>query len=124
QVGWELLVIPGDGRVGREEEDVGQVVAAGEARRLEVQDGRDEDDAVEGDAVLDEVAGKPRRARRPVTLADEEERRSPALVARQVEADELADRLEVALESEILAPQLRLRRAAVARAHRVYEDEV
>src|SRR5205823_5712361 len=76
QVGREFFVIPGDCGVGREEEYVGQVVAFGEARRLEIHDGRDEDDAVEGDAVFDEVARKTGGARRAVRFADEEERRS------------------------------------------------
>ena len=43
----ELLVVPGIGGVGGKEEHVGHVVHRREPGRLEVEDGRDEDDAVE-----------------------------------------------------------------------------
>src|SRR4051794_1185788 len=74
--------------------------------------------------MLDEVAGESRRARRAVALADEEERRLPALILRQVEADKLADRLDVALQTEISLREFGARGAAVARADRIDEDEI
>ena len=115
---------PGGRRVGGQEEHIGQVVALREAGGLEVQDGRDQHDAVEGDPLLDEVTGQPRRARGPVALADQEEWRAPALVAAEVEADELAHRFDVALNAPELLAQLRLHRPAVPGPHGVDEDEV
>ena len=104
QLGRQALVVPGGGGVGGQEQDVGQVVARPEARRLEVQDGRDEHDPVQVHAVaLLQVAGKPGRPRGAVALADQELGRVPALVARGVQADEIAHRLDVLLEAVELA---------------------
>ena len=108
QVGGELLVVPGRGRVRRKEERVGKVVSLREPGRLEVEDRRHEEDAVEGDALVDEVARETGGAGRAVALAHEEERRRPALVPREIEADELADGGEVALHAPELLSELGL----------------
>jgi len=56
----KLLVIPGDGGVRGQIEDIGQIVARVEFRRLEIQDRGNQDDTVEVHAVaLLEIAGKP-----------------------------------------------------------------
>ena len=113
QVRGELPMVPGGGRVGRQEERIRQVIPLREAGGLEVQDRRHE-----------EVAGQARGPRRAVALAHQEQRRAPALVAGEVEPDELSHRLDVPLDAPELLPQLRLGGAAVARAHGVDEDDV
>ena len=77
----QLLVIPRRGRVGGQEEDVRQVVRPPELERLEVEHRGDQDDAVERDPLVGEVARQARRAGRAVALADEVKRRGPASVA-------------------------------------------
>ncbi len=117
-------MVPRRRRVRRQVQHVRQVVAFRELRRLEIQDRGDEDDAVEGNALLDEGAGQAGRACRPVAFADQKQRRGPPVAACQVEADELADGLDVAVEIPELRSQLRLRGPAVAGADRVDEDEI
>lgn len=46
-------MVVGDGGVSGEEEGVGKIVATSETGSLEVEDGGDEEDAVEGDAFVD-----------------------------------------------------------------------
>ena len=125
ELGGQLLVVPGGGGVGRQVERVGQLVAAGEVGGLEVEDRGDQQDAVEGDArALDQIAREPRRARGAVALPHQEQRRGPALVAAQVEPDELAHRLQIALHPPELLAELRLAGAAVARPDRIDEAQV
>src|SRR5215218_9623162 len=110
---------PGGGGVGRQKEEVGQVVAEGEASRLHVENAGDEDDTVEGHAALDQVAGQPRRAKGAVALADQEEGQAPAPVAGEVEADELADRPDVLVDLAILLGEVLTHGAAIAGVDRV-----
>ena len=79
EVGRQLVVIPGDCRVRRQVSQVRQVVALGEDESLEIEGAGDQDQAVEGDAPVDQVAGQPRGAGRAVALADQVERRGPAV---------------------------------------------
>jgi len=122
--GGELFVIPGDGGVGGQEEGVGQVVAAVEAGGLVLQDGGDEDDAVAGDAAVDEPAGKAGGAEGAVAFAGEVERRAPAVVLAEIEADEFADAGDVARHAPELLAEFGAGGAGVAGADGVDEDEV
>ena len=124
QIRRQALVVQRRRRVGRQKQHVGQVVARGESRGLKIEDRRDQQDAVEREAPVDQVSGQPRRACRAVAFADHEQRRRPAPVARHVQADELADRLDVALHAPELAAQFGLGRAAVAGPHRIDEHQV
>ena len=124
QIGRQALVIPGDGGVGREEELVGEVVAAVERCRLEVEDRRDQDDAVEVEALLPEPARETGGARRAVALAGQELRRGPAAVARRPEANEFADRLDVRVDAVKLVRVAERNGAAVAGRDRIDEDEI
>ena len=56
EVAFDFAVVVGDGGVGGEEKGVGEVVAFDEAGGLEVDDGADEDEALEGNAAFDQVA--------------------------------------------------------------------
>jgi hypothetical protein len=85
----QFAVVEGGRRVGRQEQDVRQVVAPREPGGLEVQDRGDKQDAVEGNALLDQVAGEAGGPGGSVALPDQVQRRTPALVPPQVETDEL-----------------------------------
>ncbi len=89
-------MIPSDGRVGRQIEDIRQVIASVELRRLKIQDRRNQDDAIEIHSVpLLKVPGKARRARGAVTFAGEEFWRGPAFVASGIEPNEIRDGLDI-----------------------------
>ena len=122
----ELAVVVRDRGVGGEVERVGAVVALVlEVDRGDVEDAGDQDQPVDvhpvpGLQVLDQRGA----AERAVGLAGDELRRHPALVPRGPDADDLADRLDVAL---VAVERLRLgalHRARVAGRHRVDEDQV
>ena len=81
-------MIPRRSSVGRQEQNVGQVVADEEARGLKVENGRDEYQPVEIHAVpLLQISGQTRSARGAVTFADDEFGRRPAFVACGLKAD-------------------------------------
>jgi hypothetical protein len=118
-------VIPRSRRVGRQKEHVGQIVAIGELKRLEVQHRRHQHDAVERHPVLlQHVAGERGGARRAVTFTHQKEWRVPSLVAIQIEPDEFTHRGGVALQAKILFQQFRLGDAAIAGAHRIDEHKI
>ena len=85
---------------------------------------RDQHHAVQRDALIDQVSAQPGGARGAVAFADQEQRRRPALVAAEIEADELADRRDVALHAKEFLGQFFLGRAAVAGADWIDEDQV
>ena len=118
------MVIPGRGRIAGKVEDVRQIVPLGELHRLEIQNRRHEHDAIEGDPAFDQIARKARGARGSVAFAHQKQRRCPALITGQVQADELTHRLDIAVDAPEFLPQLRFCRAAVARAHRIDEHKV
>ena len=91
QVGRQPVVVPGDRRVRGQVVQERQVVARAEDEPLEVEAQETRITSVEGDAVVDQVAGQPGGAGRAVALADQVERRRPAVVPGQVHPDELAD---------------------------------
>ncbi len=118
-------MIPGGRRVGRQEEDVGQFVVEVEVDGGEVEHGRDEHQAVEVHAVpFLQVSRKPRRARGAVGFARQELGREPAVIAGDVEADEVADGFDVLLEGMPVLRLLPFHGTAVACAHRVDEHQV
>ena len=67
-------MVPGGGRIGGHEELEGEIVTLLEEYRAQVQGSRDEHDAVEGNALVDQVPGQAGGARRPVALPGQEER--------------------------------------------------
>ena len=118
-------MIPGCRRVGRQEEDVGQFVVEVEVDRGEIEHGGDEHQAVEVHAVpLLQVSRKTRGARGAVGFARQEFGREPALIAGDVQADEIADGFDVLLEAVPVLRLLAFHGTAVACAHRVDENEV
>ena len=74
QVGGEALVVPRRRGVGRQVEHIGQVVARGEPGRLEVEDRRDEQYAVEGDPPFEQMLREPGGARGAIALSHHEQR--------------------------------------------------
>ena len=114
QVGRQFLVITRNHGEGGNQQDVGLVVALGVFQRLEAERGREQGDAVERDALVREIAGDAGGARGSVTLAEEEERRTPALVAREIQPDEFAEGVDVALHAQKFLGQLSVGGAAEA----------
>ena len=110
--------------VNKQIERIRQIITHGEADDLEVEDGAHEHDAVEGDALLHEVAREARGAGSAIALAHEEEGRRPTISTAQVETNELANALDVALETVELRVQLQLGSTAIANTHGIDEDEV
>ena len=84
----------------------------------------DQDDAVERDSAVDQVSREARGAKCPVAFSGDEQRGELAVVARNVHPDEFADRLDIALHSVHAAGHFHRLCAAVARAHRIDEDQV
>ena len=117
-------MVPRRGRVGRDEVDEADVVAAHLRRIPEVQHRREEHDAVERDAVVGEKTGETRRAGRAVALARQELRRTHAVEAREVQTNELAERVQIFIEPPEARAQRLRRRSAVAGADGVDEHEV
>ena len=121
----ELAVVVGGGGVGRQVEDRRQVVAAGEAERLELEHHRHQHQAAQVEAVrLLQVARQRGGAGGAVALADQEGRAAPAGVAGNVEADEVADRGDVGLEPVELLGLLADHGAAVAGRDRIDEHQI
>lgn len=125
QVSGEFFVIPGGGGVAGEVEGVGEVVAFAAPDGLEVEDGGDEHDAVEIDAVgVEEFAAEGGGAGGAVAFPDEEFGGGPAGVFGDVEADEFGDGAGVFLEAVEVFVVLGFGGAAVTCADGVDEDEI
>ena len=125
EVWGEFFVIPGGGGVAGEVEGVGEVVAFTAPDGLEVEDGGDEHDAVEVDAMgVEEFAAEGGGAGGAVAFADEEFGGGPASVFGDVEADEFGDGAGVFFEAVEVFVVLGFGGAAVAGADGVDEDEV
>ena len=117
--------MPGGGGVGGQEEGVGQQVGLVGGDRLEIQHAGDEQESVEVNAEsVAQVIGQPGGAGGAVAFAREKFGGHPAVVAGQVEPDELAHRLDVPAQSVELLGVLALLRPAVAGADRVNENQV
>src|SRR5581483_4205918 len=85
---------------------------------------RNQHHAIEGNSLLDQIAGKPGGARGAIALADQEQWRVPAIIACEIEADELADGCDIALQAPEFLSQLGVCRPAVAGAHGIDKDQV
>src|SRR6202035_2621944 len=94
------------------------------ADRAVVEDGGDETDTVKRDALVDQMASQARGPKGAVTFARDEQGRYPALVVLNVQADELAYRLNVALDAVVFAGDFLGLGPAVTRAHGVDEHQV
>lgn len=125
EVGGEFFVVPSGGGVAGEVESVGEVVAFTAPDGLEVEDGGDEHDAVEVDAVgVEQFAAEGGGAGGAVAFADEEFGGGPAGVFGDVEADEFGDGAGVFFEAVEVFVILGFGGSAVAGADGVDEDEV
>src|SRR6266849_3135009 len=98
QIRGQSFVVQGNRRIRREIQNVRKIVAGIELRRLEIQDRGNQNDAVQVHSVaLLQISGKPGRSCGSVAFPCQKFRRSPALVPRGVESNEIADRLYVFL---------------------------
>src|SRR5277367_3340210 len=102
-VGWrigERFLIHGGGGVAGDVENVGQIIAGIEGDGAEIEDGRDEHDAVDVNAVvLLQVIAEGSGTEGAVTFADEKFRRVPAVVAIDIDVDELREHFDVLIYS-------------------------
>jgi len=104
---------------------VRQIITGRKIGGAKIEDGRNEHDAVEIQAVtLLQITAQTRRARRAVTFANQKFRREPAPVPRGVQANEIADRFNVFFEIVKFLVFFALHRAAVPRANRVNENQI
>ena len=117
-------MVPRDGGVGRQKQLVGQVIAALEGRRLEIENRGDQDDAVRIDALLLQPSRKAGRSSRAVTFTREKFRRAPSTIARHPEANELADRFDIRFDAVEFARVFERNRSAESGRHRIDEDEI
>ena len=102
-----------------------EVVVNARRDRVEAQDRRDQDDAVQRDAALvQQVVGQGGGTRGSVALAGEEFRGEPALISRDVEADEIGDGADVLLDAEKLFGLFAGGGPAVAGVDRIDEHQV
>ena len=124
KIGAQLLVIPGRGRIGGNEQLERKVVCLQEADRLNIEHGGNEDDAVEGDALVHQMSGQPGSTGGAVALSGQEQRRGPSLIARQIKADEFADGFDIAFEAPEFLVQLLFGRSTETGADRIDEHQI
>ena len=117
-------MVSGDHSEGRDQINVGLVIGLGVFESLKVQDHREQSDAVEVNSLLGKVAGNARSAGGAVALTQQEERRVPALVARNVHADELAESLDIAFYTPEFFRRVQVFSAAEAGADGVHHDQI
>ena len=119
------FVIPRDGGVAREIVDVRAVVTGGKGDGGKIENGGDQDDAVEMNAVvLLQIIAERGGAEGAVAFADQEFRRVPAIVAAEIGDDELREGFDVFVDTVEVFFGGFADRVAVAGAHGVDEDEV
>jgi len=118
-----VQVTRGDG-VGRQVDDVGEVVAGRELDRVELQDRRDQDDAVQVDVRALQVAGEHRRPGRAVAFSEQEAGRIPAVVRAEETPDELGERLRVLVDAPVVGARRLAQGVAEAGADRIDHDDV
>ena len=128
QIGGPILqdfVIPRDGGVARKIVDVGAIIAGGKSDGREIEYRRDQDDAVEMDAVvLLQIIAERGGAEGAVTFANQKFRRVPAIIAAEVGDDELCEGFDVLVDAVEIFFGGFAHGVAVAGAHRVDENEV
>ncbi len=94
------FVIPRDGGVAREIVDEGAVVTGRKGDGGEIEDGGNQDDAVEVNAVaLLQIVAERGGAEGAVAFADQEFRRVPAVVAAEIGDDELREGFDVFVDT-------------------------
>jgi len=122
----QLPVIPGGGRERGKVRREREVVAGGDERqRAHVERGRDEHDAVEADRkVALHARDEQRGADAAIALAEDVLRGVPAIVLRDVGADEVGDGVGVLVVAPEILVLLLAHRAAVAGADGIDEHEV
>ena len=120
----QRVQVAGDDGVGRQVDDVGEVVARRELDRVELQDRGHEDDAVQVDVRALQVACEHRRAGRAVALAEQVAGRVPAVVLAQEAPDELGERLRVLVDAPVVAARRLAQRVAEAGADRIDHHDV
>src|SRR5215468_107462 len=70
QVGWQLLVIAGDPGEARENQRIRDIVGLRELQRFETQHGREQNNAVERDSAIGEIARDSCRTCSAIALAE------------------------------------------------------
>ena len=121
----QRFLIRGGGGVAGEVEDERQIVAGIERDGAEIKNGRDQHDAVDVNAVvLLQIISKRSGAEGAVTFADQKFRRVPAVVAIEIDVDELREHFYVLIH----APEILVLRfadgVAEAGADGIDEDHV
>ena len=89
-----------------------------------IEDHRDQDDAVERDALLSEITSQTGGSRGSIAFAGEIERRGPAAVFDEVGANDFAHRLDVFLDPVELLLEFGRVCARVAGADRIEEEKI
>src|SRR5205814_3623906 len=125
QIRRKLLVIPRNGSVCRQIEDIRQVIAGVELGRLKIQDRGNQHDAIQIHAVaLLEIAGKAGGAGGAVAFSGQKFRRGPAFGTRGIQPDEIGDGFYVWRYAVKLLRRFAGNGAAVSRRYGVDEHEI
>ena len=107
-------MVTGDHGEGGNQQNVRLIVALVVHQGLEAERGREQGNAVERYSLIAQVSGNARSARCSVTFAEEEQRRAPAFVTRQIQPDEFAEGFDIALHAQEFFGQLGVGSAAEA----------
>ena len=120
------LVIPGGRRHRRQVDDIGHFIALHLGRGAEVEDGRDQDDAVDRDIIIAALQFVDQRHRpgRAIAFAADIFGRRPAAIIVQPQADKFGDRFGIGGHAPIILGILLADRMGKAGADRIDEDEV
>ncbi len=118
----QLVVVPGDRRVGRQVQLVLAVLSW--HQQAVVENRRLQHHAVDGDAVLLQILGQCRRPRGAVAFAVEEFGRVPAVVDGDVTLDEIAERTHILVHAPEILVLAGADDTAVAGADRIDENQI
>ena len=125
KLGFKPLVIARGGRVSRQKQDERKIVARVEIQGKEIEHHRHQHDAVEIHAVpVLQVTCQAGSSCGPVAFADEVAGRSPAMVAGDVEPDEVPDRFDVGFEAVELLVRLSRHGPAKPGCDRIDEHQI
>src|SRR6185369_9491564 len=108
----------------RNQQNVRLVVTLGVFESLKAERGGEQRDAIERDALVREIAGDASRAGGSVALAEKEERRTPALVASEIQPDEFAESFDITFDAQKFLRQLGICGTAEAGLHGVDEHDI
>ena len=110
---------------GRQQHLIRQIVQGGARQRVIVQQARDDDQAVQINAMFGrQMLCQTAAPDAAVAFTGDELGRGPALLTRQPKPHELRHRADVLCHAQELPELLRIFRMAEARIHRIDEDEV